>query len=325
MTGRFSLAVERGHVSLPDGPVLVVGAAADSDLGILDRTTARVLTRYRDAHDALSAAGWTCDLALDGPFAAALVFAPRARAAQRAALAMARNRTAGPIVVDGAKTDGIDALYREVKVRAEVSDAYAKAHGKVFAVTGGDFSDWPEFSPAEGADGWWRAPGVFAEGGIDTASALLAEALPDALPGRVVDLGAGWGYLASAVLARRGVAHLDLVENDHAALAAARRNIGGDARAAFHWADARCWRPDAPADLVVTNPPFHAGRKGVPELGQAFIRAAAEMLGPKGQLWLVANRHLPYESTLEACFRELREVGGTPAFKVLAAERPRPR
>src|SRR6056297_3546897 len=260
----------------------------NSDLAAFDRENTRLMARYRDVHDAMKAAGWASDPAPEGPFAGAVVFAPRSREAQRAA----------------------------------VSSAWAKAHGKLFTVTGGDFSDWPAEAPAQAADGWWRAPGVFSEGRIDRASAHLAELLPAALPGSVADLGAGWGYLSGAILAREGVETVHLVENDRVALEAARRNLD-DGRAVFHWADATRWSAPALLDHVVTNPPFHTERKAEPELGRAFIRAAAAMLKPKGGLWLVANRHLPYEAALEGTFRELHEVGGDPGFKVIHATRPR--
>lgn len=71
------------------------------------------------------------------------------------------------------------------------------------------------------------------------------------------------------------------------------------------------------------NPPFHTGRAGTPALGQDFIRAAASMLRPKGQLWLVANRHLPYESTLDEAFALQQIVEQNAGFKVIRAERPR--
>ena len=323
MADRLSLAVEKGHVALPDAPLLVIGADAAADLAPLDRETARLMARYRDAHEATKLAGWISDPAPEGPFGGAVVFAPRSRDAQRAAIRTARASTGGPIVVDGPKTHGIDALYRELRDRAEVSPAWAKAHGKIFTVTGGDFGDWPEEAPALAPDGWWRAPGGFSEAGVDKASAYLAGLLPEAMTGAVVDLGAGWGYLARAILARDGVETVHLVENDRVSLAAAARNVT-DGRAAFHWADATRWAPPGRADHVVTNPPFHAGRKAEPELGRAFIRAAAAMLTPKGGLWLVANRHLPYESALEASFREVREIGSDRAFKVFHAIRPRP-
>ncbi len=322
MSGRLSLAVEHGHVALPDGELLVLGAGPASDLGPLNPSRTQLLWRYQSDHQALSKRGWTSSREVKGPFDGAVIFAPRARDAQKAYMRLARKMTSGPIIVDGTKTDGIDTLYKHLRQKADVSEAYAKAHGKVFTVTGGDFSDWPDVNPAPSGDGWWRAPGVFSADGIDKASALLAETLPGTLKGHIIDLGAGWGYLAHAILARDGVTRLDLVENDETALRAAQHNIR-DARAAFHCADALTWKPDSGADHVVTNPPFHTGRTGTPELGQAFIRAAARMLKAKGRLWLVANRHLPYEQALEEAFASQQTVEQTAGFKVIRAERPR--
>jgi 16S rRNA (guanine1207-N2)-methyltransferase len=76
-------------------------------------------------------------------------------------------------------------------------------------------------------------------------------------------------------------------------------------------------------DVIVSNPPFHQGRADLPDLGRAFIAAAASALEPHGVFWLVANRHLPYEALLGARFASVREraVGG--GFKVYEASRPR--
>lgn len=95
-----------------------------------------------------------------------------------------------------------------------------------------------------------------------------------------------------------------------------------DARAAFHWADALNWAAPGPVDAVVMNPPFHIGRSSDPGLGRAFIRAAARMLSPRGQLFMVANRHLPYEGDLSATFADVREIGGDNRFKIVQAARP---
>ncbi|MBN8194873.1 methyltransferase, partial [Bacillus sp. NTK074B] len=81
-------------------------------------------------------------------------------------------------------------------------------------------------------------------------------------------------------------------------------------RARFHWADAT--NPlKLQLDVVVMNPPFHQGRDANPRLGAQFIRTAAAMLKPSGQLFMVANRHLPYEATLAECFRKHGELPGT--------------
>jgi 16S rRNA (guanine1207-N2)-methyltransferase len=96
-----------------------------------------------------------------------------------------------------------------------------------------------------------------------------------------------------------------------------------DPRARFHWADATSWRPETLLDAVVMNPPFHTGRAAHPALGAAFIRAARRMLAPDGSLWLVANRHLPYDAVLSDCFLEVRDVAGGSGFRVIQAIKPR--
>ncbi|RYI05251.1 MAG: MFS transporter, partial [Acetobacteraceae bacterium] len=130
------------------------------------------------------------------------------------------------------------------------------------------------------------------------------------------------GFLASEILKRPGVRKLDLVEAEADALDCARVNVT-DPRARFHWADATTWRPETLLDVVVMNPPFHTGREADPALGAAFIRAARRMLAPSGELWMVANRHLPYEAVLSECFLEVRDAGGTNGFRVIHAIKPR--
>ena len=76
-------------------------------------------------------------------------------------------------------------------------------------------------------------------------------------------------------------------------------------------------------DAVVMNPPFHTGREGDPELGRAFITAARRCLRPNGTVYMVANRHLPYETTLEQCFAKVLELPGNGRFKLFQASRPK--
>ena len=67
------------------------------------------------------------------------------------------------------------------------------------------------------------------------------------------------------------------------------------------------------------NPPFHEGRAADPHLGARFIRAAAGLLTGAGRLWMVANRHLPYEAALSELFADVQEIGGDNRFKVITA------
>jgi len=167
--------------------------------------------------------------------------------------------------------------------------------------------------------GLWSQPGVFSWDRDDPGSQALIAALPP-LAGQGADLGCGIGVLAQAVLASAKVTRLDLVDLDRRAIAAARRNVE-DPRAQFRWADVRRGPELSGLDFVVTNPPFHDTGLEDKALGQAFIRRAHAMLRPGGALWLVANRHLPYEAVLGESFAKVLPRGKGGAFKIYEARK----
>jgi 16S rRNA (guanine1207-N2)-methyltransferase len=291
------------------------------DLSALPHDRVRIVTTWRPDHDAWGAAGYPVSTEAQ-PSALAIVAVPRSKQLAHALIATAA-RIAPLVAVDGARTDGVDSLWRDIRARmADVADV-TKAHGRLFWFRPGEaLAAWAAPPPAQWPDGFWRQAGVFSEDGIDPGSALLASALPPKLPPRMADLGAGWGYLADAVLRRAGVASVDLIEAESLALDCARLSVT-DPRASFHWADALTFRPDRSYDGIVMNPPFHAGRSADPALGRAFITAAAKMLTPTGQLWMVANRHLSYDATLNDHFRQVTDLGGTPSYRLIHAARPK--
>ena len=322
---RLSLALSGGDLILPEtGRIAVFASRAGTDLSMLPQDRVQIITGFKPDHDAFSAAGYACTRMAEGAYAAAVVCLPRAKAQGRALLVQACGAVGagGLIVVDGQKTDGIESMLRDLRGQGVQPSVQSKAHGKILWFIAQPMpAEWHTrgAQPVEG--GFVTAEGVFSADGIDPASRLLADSLPDKLGARVVDLGAGWGYLAARILARDNVRSLDLVEADHAALDCARVNVT-DPRALFHWADATIWRPASPVDSVVMNPPFHSGRAADPDLGRAFIAAAAAMLTAQGRLWMVANRHLPYEATLTHHFAEVTELTGDNRFKILLAARP---
>jgi len=335
---RLALAMTSG-LDLPAGPIGLLHPAEGELPPDLPHDRLLAISPLVQVHAAMAAQGIavTADDPAPGSLAAALICLPRGRAEAADLIARATRMTAGPVIVDGQKADGIEAMLKALRGRVALSEAISKGHGKIAwfpgAAPAGTLDDWLA-GPARitGPDGdiWQTRPGVFSADGVDPASALLAAALPSDVRGVAVDLGAGWGYLSARLLARApGLTALHLVEADARALASARVNVT-DPRAQFHWADAtRLAQGPQPsplagirANLVVMNPPFHQGRAGRPDLGAGFIAAAARLLGPAGTLWMVANRHLPYEAALAAAFREVEDIAGSPGFKLIRATRP---
>ncbi|MBV6636822.1 MAG: class I SAM-dependent methyltransferase [Mameliella sp.] len=320
---RLSFALASGGLSLPgDGRIALFGAPGDAALDGLDPTRVEVIQTFFPDHTAWQQRGIAVQTEPEGPYAAVIVPLPRARdlAEDRIARASAL-APGGLVVVNGAKTDGVEALAKALRGRVTLLGQVSKAHGKCLWFEGGaDLADW-RHDPARLPSGDLTAPGIFSADGPDPASQALAKALPSTLKGRFADLGAGWGWLSRQILAREAITELHLVEAEKAALDCARENVN-DTRAQFHWADATDWTPASALDGVIMNPPFHQGRKADPDIGRAFITSAARILAPHGRLWLVANRHLPYEATLAESFRETTEIGGDNRFKILQAARP---
>jgi 16S rRNA (guanine1207-N2)-methyltransferase len=322
----LTLALKTGELLLPTGGVSVVLPTPDTDLSAFDPAQVEVVQPFKPYFDVFERAGIACVTKSDTACAAAIICLPRAKAQARAAVFEVCQRCTGLVVVDGSKTDGIDSIYKDVRRRVEVLGQLTKAHGRIFwfLEDPAAFADW-QAPDDQKAGEYHTAPGVFSADGVDPASAMLIAALPVKLGRHVVDLGAGWGYLAAELLARNsGIEALDLVEADFVALECARRNVH-DPRARFHWADALDWAASGRVDTVVMNPPFHRGRATDPSLGRGFIATAARILAPGGVLWMVANRHLPYEAAMSESFAQVEEISGDNRFKILRASRPKTR
>jgi 16S rRNA (guanine1207-N2)-methyltransferase len=75
--------------------------------------------------------------------------------------------------------------------------------------------------------------------------------------------------------------------------------------------------PASGFDLILCNPPCHAGMANDLGIARAMFRAAVAVLRPGGRLLVVANRQLPYEADLArlGALSCLSQEGG---FKILA-------
>ena len=329
---------ETSELALPsDGRVLFLRARAGVPLYQRAQPGWLCEQGFMPFADELSRNGLRVGEAQQGErFSLVLVLPPRQRDEARALFARALSLLApgGTVLASMPNAEGAKSGEADLARLAGNVQHLSKHKCRVFWAAPGEdrvdqalLAEWLALdAPRAIVDGYISRPGLFAWDRIDRASALLAAHLPQDLRGRVADLGAGYGYLASQVVMRcPQVDVLDLYEAEARALEPARINLaraqresGRELAVTVQWHDVTRGLPQR-YDAIVSNPPFHQGRADLPELGRAFITSAADALVPEGCLWLVANRHLPYEAILRARFREVRTVVTQEGFKVIEA------
>jgi 16S rRNA (guanine1207-N2)-methyltransferase len=142
----------------------------------------------------------------------------------------------------------------------------------------------------------------------------------------VADLGCGWGFLSDHLLREcHDIDTLDIYDADADCFECARRNLGlvmTKVKAKPHWQDATALIGSRKFDAVVMNPPFHEGKYADSLIGMKFIATAAQALRTEGELWLVANRQLPYENLLNEAFATVEKIVESGAYKVIHATHP---
>lgn len=329
---------ETGELPLPaDGRVLFLRARAGVRLREMAQPDWLCEQSFLPFADELGRSGLRVgEAAADEKFPLVLLLPPRQRDEARALFARALTHVApgGTLLAAMPNAEGAKSGEADLAQLAGAVQHLSKHKCRVFWCTPlpertdqSLLAAWLALdAPRAIADGYVSRPGLFAWDRIDRASALLAEHLPADLHGRVADLGAGYGYLSTQVIARcPHVAAIDLYEAEARALEPARLNLaraqrecGRDVAVALHWHDVTRGLAQR-YDAIVSNPPFHQGRADLPELGRAFIVSAAEALLPDGRLLIVANRHLPYEAVLASRFHEVRTLVVREGFKVIEA------
>ncbi|MGD9264730.1 MAG: class I SAM-dependent methyltransferase [Lysobacterales bacterium] len=165
-------------------------------------------------------------------------------------------------------------------------------------------------------------PGVFAHGRLDAGTALLLEVLQDMrIRGEVLDFACGAGVVGACVASRSRAAHVTLLDNNALALKSATETLAANGLDGAVLASDGLSEVEGIFDLIISNPPIHAGLRTDTGLSMRLLDSVLEHLRDKGRLLMVSNIHLPYEKWLAQRFRRTRQVAENRQFKVLLAEK----
>ncbi|CBL45637.1 Ribosomal RNA small subunit methyltransferase C [gamma proteobacterium HdN1] len=175
---------------------------------------------------------------------------------------------------------------------------------------------------------FYSKPGQFGWEKIDAGSQLLASCFPQLFqqsPGRVLDLGCGYGYLSLQV-SRYHPSQITATDNNSAALLSCRFNFQ------FHHihygnviADDCARQITGLFDTVICNPPFHQGFDTRRDITTRFIEAAHSHLDRKGQALFVVNAFIPLEQRAADYFERTELINSNRQFKVLRLTGPKKR
>lgn len=137
---------------------------------------------------------------------------------------------------------------------------------------------------------------------INTDGVLLGAVATHDNPLRILDIGTGTGVIAMMLAQRFPLSVVEAVEIDPAAAAAAEKNFVQSPfvnRVRLSGSDFLHFKSADTYDLIVSNPPFFVNdlknpekrkelaRHADPDFFELMLRNAAEMMSPKGLLWLI--------------------------------------
>jgi len=238
-------------------------------------------------------------------YAAILLGLPRAREELLMNLhcAAARLQPDAPLVLFGLKDAGIMAAAKLLpELFASVTLMLTKYHGRVF-IARQPYADKLQSK----LENWQRKqtialpghavsllsyPGMFAAGGLDTASALLIAQLSQLpAPKTVLDYACGTGVLALAARQSWPEARLHLLDHDALAIRAAQDNVP-DADYTQAKTLAAC---SARYDLILSNPPIHNGTLQDYTVVEQLVRESPNHLARGGKLVLVTQQTVPVQ------------------------------
>ncbi len=163
--------------------------------------------------------------------------------------------------------------------------------------------------------------GVFAGNKLDAGTRLLLENMSIPAGANVLDLGCGAGIIGLTA-ARMGAGAITMTDANLLAVETARHNIDRLGIAATVIASDVLAQLDGQRfDCILSNPPFHRGKKVDLRVANRLIAEASAHLTPGGSLVIVANAFLAYDKHMREAFPHVEIIAKTPQFHVMRGTR----
>lgn len=166
---------------------------------------------------------------------------------------------------------------------------------------------------------------VFSRDSLDIGTRFFLQHLPvNQDIDDIVDLGCGNGVVGLIAASKNPQAVIHFVDESYMAEASARINfqaMGDERQASFKIGDGLTDFKSESVDLILCNPPFHQQHTVGDQIAQSMFRQALRVLRPKGELWVIGNRHLNYPVDLKKLFGNSTVVAANAKFTILKSQK----
>jgi 16S rRNA (guanine1207-N2)-methyltransferase len=263
------------------------------------------------------------------PAPAAAVFFPKGK--ERAAYVLQETARAvapgAPVFVVGANRGGIRpgrTLVEEIV--GPVEGSRAARHSVLYRTASRGTREPADHRRTCTVEAWGRTiavvsyPGVFSHGTLDPGTRFLLDAMEPPPFQHALDWGCGSGVIGAALAKARPEAVVDLIDADALAVASARETLAangldpGPVGPSDGFSDVR-----GSYDLIVSNPPFHAGLRTELRVAERLLVDAARFLLPGGRLVFVANVHHDFRRVLGRTFEHVQVIAEDRRYRVTEA------
>ena len=174
-------------------------------------------------------------------------------------------------------------------------------------------------------------PGVFSYGSLDFGTNFMLDSMqimdtPNEGSGfHIIDLGCGTGALGIAAAKALPKACVTFIDESYTAIESVKVSLGlsnlssseGQYRVLAN--NLLQGIDNTSVDLVLNNPPFHDATAKTRSIALEMFAESQRVLKPKGQLQVIANKHLGYHKNLKTIFGNCQNLATNSKFVVLRA------